>query len=109
MPRRGCNRPGRGTEEVTPGWQVIPYIRVSTEEQASSGAGLSAQLFAIKVEATARGWTLLPVIEDAGYSAKDLNRPGIQSALEQLDHGDADVLVVAKLDRLSRSMLDFAI
>ncbi len=88
--------------------RVLPYLRVSTEEQANSGAGLTAQLFAIKTEATTRGWTLLPVIKDAGHSAKDLNRPGIQSALEQLDHGDADVLVVAKLDRLSRSMLDFA-
>lgn len=48
------------------------------------------------------------VIEDAGYSAKDLKRPGVKAALEALKDGDADALVVAKLDRLSRSMLDFA-
>jgi DNA invertase Pin-like site-specific DNA recombinase len=46
-------------------------------------------------------------VEDAGYSAKDLRRPGIKAALEVLDRGDARALVVAKLDRLSRSMLDF--
>src|SRR5205085_2357392 len=41
------------------------------------------------------------------YSAKDLRRPGVQVALETLRRGDAGALVVAKLDRLSRSMLDF--
>jgi DNA invertase Pin-like site-specific DNA recombinase len=48
------------------------------------------------------------VIEDAGWSAKDLRRPGIKAALETLEAGDAKALVVAKLDRLSRSLLDFA-
>jgi DNA invertase Pin-like site-specific DNA recombinase len=47
------------------------------------------------------------VIADEGYSAKDLRRPGIRAALEELKRGRADALVVAKLDRLSRSMLDF--
>jgi DNA invertase Pin-like site-specific DNA recombinase len=47
------------------------------------------------------------VIQDAGYSGKDLRRPGVRRALEELQRGGADVLVVAKLDRLSRSMLDF--
>src|SRR5207247_3106132 len=46
-------------------------------------------------------------LEDAGYSARDLRRPAIQAALEMLERGQADALVVAKLDRLSRSMLDF--
>src|SRR4029078_11540588 len=40
--------------------------------------------------------------------AKNLDRPGIQQALDLLGRGDADVLVVSKLDRLSRSLLDFA-
>jgi DNA invertase Pin-like site-specific DNA recombinase len=48
------------------------------------------------------------VVEDVGRSGKDLKRPGIQAALETLQRGDADAMVVAKLDRLSRSMLDFA-
>jgi DNA invertase Pin-like site-specific DNA recombinase len=47
-------------------------------------------------------------LEDAGYSAKDMKRPGVQEALRALEAGDAKALVVAKLDRLSRSMLDFA-
>jgi DNA invertase Pin-like site-specific DNA recombinase len=87
---------------------VIGYIRVSTEEQADSGAGLSAQRAAILAEAELRGWHVVDLIEDAGYSAKDLRRPGIQVALEALKRHAADALVVAKLDRLSRSMLDFS-
>jgi DNA invertase Pin-like site-specific DNA recombinase len=88
--------------------QVIGYVRVSTDEQAVSGAGLEAQRQAIAAECTRRGWQLVEVIEDAGWSAKDLRRPGIKAALETLEAGAAKALVVAKLDRLSRSLLDFA-
>ena len=87
---------------------AIGYTRVSTEEQADSGLGLAAQRAAIRAEAERRGWTLVEVIEDAGYSGKDLKRPGIVAVLDALKHHEADTLVVAKLDRLSRSMLDFA-
>jgi DNA invertase Pin-like site-specific DNA recombinase len=88
--------------------RVLGYIRVSTDEQADSRAGLDAQRAAILAEATRRGWQLVEVIEDAGYSGKSLRRPGIQAALEALRTRRADTLVVAKLDRLSRSLLDFA-
>lgn len=87
--------------------QVIGYVRVSTEEQRNSGAGLAAQRAAIESECKRRGWQLVRVIEDAGFSAKDLKRPGVRIALDTLEQGDASGLVVAKLDRLSRSMLDF--
>src|SRR5664280_396338 len=87
--------------------QVIGYVRVSTDEQQRSGAGLAAQRAAIEAECERRGWQLVEVVEDAGYSAKDLKRPGVQIALETLRQGEAGALVVAKLDRLSRSMLDF--
>jgi DNA invertase Pin-like site-specific DNA recombinase len=80
---------------------------VSTEDQGKSGAGLAAQRAAIIRESERRGWHLVDLIEDEGYSAKDLRRPGIRIALEELKRNRADALVVAKLDRLSRSMLDF--
>jgi DNA invertase Pin-like site-specific DNA recombinase len=63
---------------------------------------------AIIAECERRGWHLVATIEDAGYSARDLRRPGIQEALRALERGEASALVVAKLDRLSRSMLDFS-
>jgi DNA invertase Pin-like site-specific DNA recombinase len=90
--------------------KVIAYMRVSTEEQAESGAGLGAQRSAILAEAQRRGWQEadLTFVEDAGYSGKDLNRPGIAAALESLRRKKADTLMVSRLDRISRSLLDFA-
>jgi DNA invertase Pin-like site-specific DNA recombinase len=88
--------------------RAIGYGRVSTDEQAESGAGLDAQRAAIEAETTRREWELVAYIEDRGYSAKSLDRPGIQSVLDHLRDHKADVLLVSKLDRLSRSMLDFA-
>lgn len=88
--------------------RVLAYLRVSTSEQVDSGASLEAQRAAIQAECERRGWELIETIEDCGYSAKYLNRPGVQTALEALTRGDADALVVARLDRLSRSKLDFA-
>ena len=89
--------------------KVAAYIRVSTSEQADSGAGLEAQRAAIIAEAERRGWELVHVYEDAGASAKSLSgRPGLQEALDAVESGQAEALVVSKLDRLSRSLLDFA-
>lgn len=88
--------------------RVIGYVRVSTEEQGVSGAGLQAQRDAIVDECRRRGWTLVELVEDVGRSGRDLRRPGVQAALDALTAGEASALVVAKLDRLSRSMLDFA-
>lgn len=95
---------------VTGGTKVVGYVRVSTDEQAHNGLGLNAQRVAIAQACTERGWELVEIVEDAGHSAKDLNRPGIQRALTMLEgrQPQARALVVAKLDRLSRSLLDFA-
>src|SRR5262249_7300448 len=87
--------------------RVLGYARVSTDEQSDSGAGLEGQRRAIKAECKRRSWQLVEVIEDAGFSAKDLKRPGIRAALQVLGAGEAKALVAAKLDRLSRSMIDF--
>lgn len=87
--------------------RAIGYLRVSTAEQADSGAGLSAQLATLHAEAARRGWDL-DFAEDAGYSAASMQRPALTAALGRLDAGDADILVVTKLDRLSRSVGDFA-
>jgi DNA invertase Pin-like site-specific DNA recombinase len=80
---------------------------VSTDEQAVSGLGLAAQRAAIEAECARRGWTLLAVHEDA-LSGKTLNRPGMATALAAVESGAASTIVVAKLDRLSRSLVDFA-
>ncbi len=82
---------------------------MSTDEQADSGAGLAAQRTAIEAEAARRGWNLVAVEVDAGASGKSLaGRPALARALTGVTSGFGDVLLVAKLDRLSRSLLDFA-
>jgi DNA invertase Pin-like site-specific DNA recombinase len=88
--------------------RVLGYARVSTEEQGRSGAGLAAQRSAIRRACQERGYELVDLVEDRGFSAKSLERPGIAQVLERLETGGASGLVVAKLDRLSRSLLDFA-
>lgn len=87
--------------------RVLGYLRVSTEEQVESGAGLAAQRSAIEAECARRGWDLLEVAEDKALSGGTLNRPGLSHALDRLDAGEADLLLAAKLDRLSRSVHDF--
>jgi DNA invertase Pin-like site-specific DNA recombinase len=89
--------------------KVIAYLRVSTAEQADSGLGIEAQRAAILREAQARGWDEASIewINDAGFSAKSMKRPGLTIALEAMRDGRGDILVVAKTDRLSRSLLDF--
>ncbi|GAA2828622.1 DNA invertase Pin-like site-specific DNA recombinase [Leucobacter komagatae] len=84
--------------------RVIGYLRVSTLGQEY---GIEAQRAAIAAEAERCGWQV-EWVEDAGRSGKDIDRPGITYALTQLRSGVADALVVSKLDRLSRSLADFA-
>jgi DNA invertase Pin-like site-specific DNA recombinase len=88
--------------------RVIGYLRVSTDGQAESGAGIDAQRATIAAEAQRRGWTDVEYVTDPAWSAKDLDRPELAAALERLDRGEADVLVTAKLDRLSRSVHDLS-
>lgn len=86
---------------------ALAYVRVSTVEQATEGASLEAQREALIREANRRGWDV-EVVSDEGYSAKDLRRPGLTDALDRLDRGDADALLAIRLDRVSRSVADFA-
>ena len=57
----------------------------------------------------AEGWVLLPTVyEDAGISGGTLERPGLQRLLADIDAGLVDQIVVYKVDRLTRSLSDFA-
>ena len=93
------------TTRTTP--LALAYIRVSTAEQAEHGASLEAQRNSLTAEAKRRGWDV-EVVPDEGISAKSLKRPGLQSALARLDAADADYLLAIRIDRVSRSVADFA-
>lgn len=87
--------------------RAVSYGRVSTAEQASSGLGLRAKREAVLAAVSLRGWTLVAHLEDAA-SGRTFDRPSLQRALTMVDDGDADALVVARLDRATRSVGDFA-
>ena len=86
--------------------RVVGYVRVSTEQQADGGVSLDAQRAKLEAYAVAMDLELVAIEEDAGLSAKTLERPALQRALAMLDAGAAEGLLVAKLDRLTRSVRD---
>jgi DNA invertase Pin-like site-specific DNA recombinase len=88
--------------------KVIGYTRVSTDGQAESGAGLDAQEAQIRVECDHRGWELVRIATDTGSGKSLAGRAELADALTDLDAGNADAMVAAKLDRVARSVLDFA-
>ena len=88
--------------------RAIGYMRVSTEEQGDSRAGLEAQEALIKEKAAYKRWELLDIRHDVSSGASMKRRTQLGSVLRDLKAGKADVLIVAKLDRLSRSVMDFA-
>jgi DNA invertase Pin-like site-specific DNA recombinase len=81
---------------------------VSSDGQSYSRAGLKAQRRAIAAACKRSGWQLVERVEDAGRSAKDVNRPGVEEALRVLATGEAQALVAAKRERLSQAPLDLA-
>ncbi|MFO0578885.1 MAG: recombinase family protein [Polyangia bacterium] len=85
--------------------RAVGYVRVSTDMQAADGLSLDAQRGAIEHYCSAHGYKLIRICQDVISGAKD-QRPGLQEALRTLEQG-ADVLIVLKFDRLSRSIKHF--
>lgn len=86
--------------------KVVGYVRVSTQVQADEGVSLDAQRAKITAYCVALDLDLVTIVEDAGLSAKSLDRAGLQTALGMLTAGRADALLIVKLDRLTRSVRD---
>lgn len=89
--------------------KVVGYTRVSTSDQADNGNGLAAQRAAIEAACARKGWKLVTILEDRGLSGKSRkDRKALEAAVAMCEAGAAQALVTAKLDRLSRSIIDFA-
>ncbi len=86
--------------------KAIGYIRVSTEEQATHGISLDAQRAKIEAYALTKDLDLVGIVEDAGKSAKDLKRPGVQKVLAMTRGKDIDAVIIIKLDRMFRNTVD---
>ena len=83
----------------------VTYCRVSTDEQVI-GKSLENQESICRDFAAKNGMTILATIIDGGQSAKNLCRPGIHSILSMVERGDIAGVLVSKLDRLSRNLMD---
>ena len=88
------------------GLKAVGYVRVSTDEQAKEGLSLAAQESRVTAYCEAKGWELLRVYRDEGQSGKDLDRPGIRQLIDDLKGNGVDVVIIVKLDRLTRSIRD---
>jgi site-specific DNA recombinase len=85
---------------------AIGYVRVSTEDQAKEGVSLDNQKSKIEAYCQLKDLELSEIVEDAGISAKNLKRPGVQKVLRMARKKQVDAIVVYKLDRIFRSTVD---
>lgn len=82
------------------------YIRVSTQEQAIEGYSIPAQKEKLIAFCKAKDYMVDDIYIDGGFSGSNMDRPGLQKLLSDIENKDTDVVVVYKLDRLSRSQKD---
>lgn len=86
--------------------KVVLYIRVSTGPQAKEGYSIPEQKERLTAYCKARDWQIVKVYIDAGYTGSNLERPGMESLIKDVEEGKIDIVLVYKLDRLSRSQKD---
>ena len=84
---------------------VALYLRVSTEQQIEK-YGLDVQHEKLRSYCQARGWTHVTDYIDGGYSGSNLNRPALQQLIKDIQAKKIDLVLVYRLDRLSRSQRD---
>jgi site-specific DNA recombinase len=85
---------------------AVGYARVSTDRQADKGVSLEAQQQRIEAMAVVQNAELREVVVDGGESAKSLKRPGLQKILALIQTREVEAVIIAKLDRLTRSVKD---
>jgi site-specific DNA recombinase len=100
-------------DQTTPRVRCAIYTRKSTDENLDSEFNtLDAQREAAEAYIASQreeGWRAIPDrYDDGGYSGGTLERPALRQLLDDVESGRIDCVVVYKLDRLSRSLLDFA-
>lgn len=84
--------------------RALIYVRISPRNDGSGELGAEAQRAQAEQYAKLYGLEVVGVVEDLHVSGGTLDRPGLQRALAILRKGEADTLIVAKLDRLVRSV-----
>lgn len=83
---------------------VCGYIRVSTDLQAEKGYSLDEQKERLEAFCKAKQWNLVKIYSDPGFSGSNMDRPSLQEMINDIKA--YDIVLVNKLDRLSRSQMD---
>lgn len=86
--------------------RAILYSRVSVASEITDSCSIEMQQSKLRQHADLHDITVVAELCDDGVSARDLNRPAIQQALQMLRDGDANCLIIYKLDRLTRNVDD---
>lgn len=85
--------------------RVILYLRVSTSAQ-EEGYSIDIQKEKLLAYCAAHDWIVVAIITDPGFSGSNMDRPGLQRVIREVENGNTDMVLVYKLDRLSRSQKD---
>lgn len=85
---------------------VALYIRVSTTEQAEEGYSIEAQTERLEAYCKARDWLIYQRYIDPGFSGSNKERPALKKLIQDAEQKKFDLVLVYKLDRLSRSQKD---
>jgi len=106
-------RNGDGSHTLRPAFRCAVYCRKSTDENMDNDfnslvAQREAALSFIKSQSH-ENWIAIPDnYDDGGFSGSTIDRPALQRLLKDVEAGKIDGILVYKIDRLSRSLLDFA-
>lgn len=92
-----------------PRCRVLGYACLRSDGDGAAKLEVQSQLLAIERYCERRGWELLKVVQDVeSPSGKSLARPGLGYALDRIAEGQASCLMVSKLERLTRSVVEFS-
>jgi site-specific DNA recombinase len=114
QPQQGDNMNTNGKKSAT----TLPLVRCALYTRKSTGEGLEPEFNSLdaqreSAEAFVRsqvheGWTCLPTrYDDGGFTGDNMERPALQRLLDDIRAGKIDCVICYKVDRLSRSLLDF--
>lgn len=87
------------------GTRVALYTRVSTEDQATEGFSLDAQMRRLEMYSDMEGWTIVGKYREEGHTGRNINRPEYQRMMNEQDQWD--IILVLKMDRIHRNSKNF--
>jgi len=86
--------------------RVAIYVRVSTDDQATDGTSIDMQKERLVAYCTSQGWNDFKLYVDDGYTGTNIDRPAMSRMIRHIEDKQHDLVLVYKLDRLSRKQKD---